>query len=98
MPFLGSLLGGLIEIAGTLAGRVLIALGFGFVSFTGIQTAIGYAENLIWSNMSGLPAAVLQLVGYMRIDDAISLVISAVAARLLLNGLTGGKLKRLVAT
>lgn len=98
MPFLGSLLGGLIQIAGTLAGRVLIALGIGVVSYSGIQVGLSYAENLIWTNMGALPSAVLQLVGYMRLDDAISLIISAVMARLTINGLTGGALKRWVTT
>jgi hypothetical protein len=37
MPFwIATILGGLVQIAGHLVGRVLISLGLGYVTFTGV--------------------------------------------------------------
>lgn len=42
MPaFLAALLGGLINIASTLTGRVLVALGLGVASYTGLAASLG---------------------------------------------------------
>lgn len=98
MPiFLTALLGGLINIAGTLAGRVLISLGFGFVTYTGVKVSLDYAASMIWSNLSALPPGYQSLLGALQVDTGISIVISAVLMRLTLNGLTSGTLKKLVA-
>ena len=98
MPlFLASLLGGLISIAGTLAGRALIAVGFGFVSYTGITTALTAFKNDVISHLGALSASTVNVLGMLKVDVAISILFSALAARLVLQGLTSGALKRLVA-
>ena len=98
MPlFLASLLGGLISVAGTLAGRALIALGFGMVSYTGITVALAAFKTDIISHFAGLSASTINVLGMLKVDVAISILFSALAARLVLQGLTSGALKRLVA-
>lgn len=98
MPaFVVMLLGGLVEIAGSLAGRVLLSLGFGFVTFTGTNTTISWAKSQALGALSGLSAQMLGLLAYMKVGEAISIVFSALLVRLLLQGLSaGGSISKLV--
>lgn len=97
MPlFIASLLGGLINIAGTIAGRVLLSLGFGAVTYTGISTALDFAKSQALGAISGMPAEAVQLMAFLKVGECISILSSAMLARLLLNGLTNGSITRLV--
>jgi hypothetical protein len=98
MPiFIASLLGGLAQAAGSIAGRVMLALGFGFVTYQGIDALLGWIQTQIFSNLNNLPPTLIQLIGILQIGTAINIIFSAVAVRLLLNGLTSGSFKKLVA-
>lgn len=91
MPlFIAALLGGLIEVAASLAGRVLIALSVGYVTYTGLSAGLSAVESLVWSNLSAASAQTLQVMGLMQIDTDLNIIFSAYAARLLLNGLSSG--------
>lgn len=100
MPaFVAMLLGGLIEICGSIAGRVLVSLGFGFVTYTGVSTTLTWLKAQAVAAATGLPADVLGLLAVMKVGEAISIVFSALLVRLLLNGLSaGGSISRLVRT
>jgi hypothetical protein len=93
-----ALLGGLLSLASTLAGRVLLSLGFGFVSYSGITASMSWLSNLIQSHLTALPSAILQIVGVLQIDVAIAILTSAVSARLVLRGMQNGVIKRLIAS
>lgn len=96
MPaFIAALLGGLINIAGSLVGRVLIALGMSVVTFTGLSTTLDWVKGQAVAALTGLPAEMLGLVGLLGVGEFISIIASALAARLLLNGLTDGSIKKL---
>lgn len=97
MPlFLAALLGGLVDIAGTLVGRVLVSLGIGYAVFSGVDTSLAFAKTYAVNSLQGLPAQALAVAGAMKIGVAISILVSALSARLVLNGMTGGALKRMV--
>jgi len=97
MPlFISALLGGLIQASATLVGRVLIALGIGFVTYTGLASLIQATQSSITSSINGVDPAVLQLLGVLEVDTAITMIFSAYAARMVLLGLTSGSLKRMV--
>ena len=98
MPWIISvLLGGLIQIVGSLVGRVIVALGFGFVEYVGVSAlfdqikadAQGFINTV---GASGLAA----WAGFFRIDVHLSIIISAVGVKVLLSALTGDKVRRLV--
>ena len=84
MPiFIAALLGGLIQAAGTLVGRVLLSLGFGYVSYTALDS------SLSWIKSSATPTA--------RKGDPINVDFEERAKRLLreamdANGLTVAEL------
>lgn len=97
MPlFIAALLGGLVNIAGTIAGRVLISLGFAAVTYTGLSTSLGWLKTQAVSALIGLPLQSVQLLAYMKVGESISIIFSALLVRQLLNGLAGDGIKRLV--
>jgi hypothetical protein len=97
MPiFIAALLGGLIQAAGTLVGRVLLSLGFGLVVYSGIDTGIDWIGAQLSSAATGLGAQAMATMGALRVGVICNILLSALSARLLLNGLTGGSIKRWV--
>jgi branched-subunit amino acid ABC-type transport system permease component len=97
MPiFIAALLGGLISAAGTLVGKVLISIGFGYVAYTGLSTSLDWIKDQIAGSMAGLPAQSMAVLSALNAGEGISILISAFGVRLLLDGLTNGSIKRLV--
>ncbi len=97
--FIAALLGGLIQAAGSLVGRVLISLGVGFVVFTGVDAALGSIKQQAMAALMSATAFGPQLsafVGVLQVGTVINILFSAWSARLVLAGLTGGTLKRMV--
>lgn len=97
MPSFVAAIGGmLINLVGTLVGRVLVALGVSVVTYTGINATLDGLKSQAISAFAALPPDVLSILSLMRVGQCISIVSSAIAARLLLNGLTGDTFKRWV--
>ena len=97
MPiFLASLIGALVDVAGTLVGRVLVSLGLGYATYSGIDTSIGWAKTQVLSAISGLPAASIQIAGMLHLGSVISIMASALLVRLTMQGLAGGTLKKMI--
>lgn len=80
MPLVMALLGGLATVAGSLVGRVLLALGIGFVTYQGVGTGIDWILAQIKTNMSAMPAEIVAFFAWLWVDKAISMVFSAYAA------------------
>lgn len=91
-----SLLGGLINIAGTLVGRVLIALGLSVVTYTGMDAALEWLKGMAVDYMAGFPTHMLGMLALLKVGTCISLAFSAMAARMVVQGLTSGSFKRWV--
>ncbi len=97
MPlFIAALLGALIQGAGTLVGRVLISLGIGYVTYTGIDLMLTTAKDQALSRLGGLGSTVVQLAGVLQVGTCINILASAFMARLLVKGLTDGKLTSMI--
>ena len=96
MPvFIAALIGGLAQAAASLVGRVLLAMGFGYVSYTGVNTTITWLTNQIMSNLQGLSSDVLQFVALTKVDKAVAIISAAFLVRAMLNGLTSDTVKKL---
>jgi tartrate dehydratase alpha subunit/fumarate hydratase class I-like protein len=65
-------------------GWVLIRLGVGLVSFAGFSTLLGVGMQAVKTNVAGLPASTVQLLGLCGFDRAISVVLSAYAVNVAL--------------
>lgn len=97
MPvFIAALLGALVQAAGTLVGKVLISLGIGYVAFTGVDASVEWARAFTMARISGLGGQTVAVASALKIGTCISILSSAILARLVLNGLTGGTIKRMV--
>lgn len=97
MPiFIASLLGGLVSAAGSLAGRVLISLGIGFVSYSGVTATLNYLVGLVHTNANSLPSTVLAALGLLQFDVVLGIFVAAATVRLTLNGLASGTVKKMV--
>jgi len=97
MPVFVAAIGGmLINLVGTLAGRVLIALGIGVVTYTGLSTSLDWLKGQALAAFGGMPAEAVQLAAFLQVGTCISIVTSAIAARALINGISGDSFKRWV--
>ncbi|MDP5008126.1 MAG: DUF2523 domain-containing protein [Glaciimonas sp.] len=93
--FIPALWGALATIMASLAWRVVIALGIGFVTYKGSDVALGLMKNSVISSFSGLPSDMINLLGFLWADKAMSVIFSAVAVSLIMRGL-GGSVKKMV--
>lgn len=87
--FIPALVGALGWAMASFAGRVFLALGFGTVTYTGITAGIGAIKSQVVSGITGMPAEVVSMVGYLWIDKALTVVFSATAAALTLKTVAG---------
>lgn len=93
MPVIGTLTAWLMSIAGSVAARVLLSLGFGLVSFAGLSTLINGMIADAQSNYSALPASVLQLAGLLGVPDALGIIAFGITTRVSMFALKQLRLK-----
>jgi hypothetical protein len=99
MPiFVAALVGGLAQAASHLVGRVLLALGVGFVAFTGLSAGVEAVQTQVLAGLSGLPSLAVQLIGVLQVGTCINILCSAMLARLTIRGLSSGVVKKMVQT
>lgn len=85
MPF--ALISALVASLVPLAKMVLKALGVGVVSYVGINLVLTEATDVIMVNMLGLPVEIQQILGLLKVDVAINIILSAITTKLTLNGI-----------
>jgi len=97
MPLIIAAIGGmLINLVGTMVGRVLIALGISVITYSGLSITLDWMKTQAVSALGGLPSEVIGMLSTMKVGVAISIVTSALLARQVLNGLTGDTMKKWV--
>ena len=97
MPvFIAALMGALIQIVGSLVGRVLVALGLSAVTYTGLCVTLNWLKSQAVTAALGLPADVVGMLSIMKVGTCISIIFSAMLARLVINGLSGDAVKKWV--
>lgn len=72
---------------------VLVGLGFGALTFIGLDAGMSALEGHVASTFTGMPAEIANIVALTRIDDAATVVMSAIAARVGFNVTTGALTK-----
>jgi hypothetical protein len=77
----------LSSIVGPLAAKVLTALGIGAVSYVGITALLSNVKSYLISQIGGSPPEVLAILGMLKADVAINIVLSAVTARAIISGM-----------
>jgi hypothetical protein len=79
-----------------LAGRVLLSLSIGFVTYKGVDVGINSIKQNVISSVGGLPAQAINLVAYLGFDKAMTIIFSAVTVSISMR-LLGGSIKRMIA-
>lgn len=92
------LLGGLVKIAPTLVGQILISLGIGVATYSGLSASIDWLKSNFISAAMGLPPEVIGMLGLMKVGSCVSMLFSAMVIRMTIQGLTGSTFKRWVKT
>lgn len=83
MPLIiAAILGGLLQIAASLVGRVLLSLALSFVVFSGINIGFDLLKTAVITNMQGMSSDLVQILAFLWVDKAVSLILSAYTAAL----------------
>lgn len=93
---LGPLAGLLISIVGSVVGRTLVALGMGYVTYQGFDTAFGWLFDQIKTNMSALDPQIVSFLAFLWVDKAIAMIMSAYTAAIFVRTLGGSGFTQLV--
>lgn len=97
MPiFIAALLGGLATAMGSMVGRVLIALGIGYVTYSGLNVLLDWIQSQIFSHLMGINSQVLGIIGVLQVGTSVNIIFSAIAARFIVGGITNGTVTRMV--
>lgn len=87
--------GALSGVLGSLVGQVLVALGIGYVSYSGIDTILTYGKSLILDNLNATGSSIIGLLGILKIGTAVNIMFSAVAAKMTIAGVKAGAVKHM---
>ncbi|HEY8606097.1 MAG TPA: DUF2523 domain-containing protein [Noviherbaspirillum sp.] len=80
--WIAALLGGLAAGAGSIVGRVLLALGIGYLTFSGVGNLGEWVLDQMKGALSGLPADALGFLAFLWVDKGITMIFSAWVAAL----------------
>ncbi len=81
--------GGLAIVLRHLVGRIVVMLGIQAVIVTGVTTGLNALKSSFLSAYGGLPAAIVQIFGLLRVDQAALVIFAAIAARVALKAVSG---------
>ena len=93
---IAAVIGALLQICASLVGRVLLALGISFVTYTGFDIGITALLNEIKTTFGGLPTEVLNVLAWLWLDKAIGLIFASFAAALVIKMAGGNTLTKMV--
>lgn len=85
--FWESLTAWILGVAAPIAGRILVYLGFYFVSYEGFFIAIAGIKSYVFASVqTGLPISVLQIMSLLGVDKGLNIIFSAFVAGAVLKG------------
>ena len=95
MPvFVALIWGAFLRVLPSITAQVLISLGISAVTYSGISLTLDFLKNEAIANAALLPADVIGMLATMKVGNAVSMVFSALVARMLVQGMVNGTFKR----
>jgi hypothetical protein len=79
-----------------MVGRVLIALGMSYVTYSGFDLGINWLLNQIKTDMSAMPSEVVSFLAWCWVDKAIGMIFSAYSAAMVVRLAGGTSITKLV--
>jgi len=90
MPyFIAALVGALGPMLMSVAGRVLVALGIGLVTYAAIDTGITAFKTQAFTYLAGAPATIVNILFMTKVDQAITIIFSAYLGTVAMRGISG---------
>ena len=83
--FWGSIATFVIGITSSIIGVIIRALGFGLVTYYGIDLVTDYGRDWVLNQFSGLPSDMLQILYLLKLDVGFKMVFAAMSAALVLK-------------
>lgn len=83
------LIAALTQVVGSLVGRILVALGIQYVTYSGFDLILSQIVDQAIS-FDGIPGAIAHYIGFFRITEVVSIITGAITARFTINGLRNG--------
>jgi hypothetical protein len=97
MPFLvSSLVGALVRAVGAFVANILLSLGIGFVTYQGIDLFISAMKSQFITSVNANGALFVSFMGVFQVGTAINMIASAYVARMVIAGISGGSLTKMV--
>lgn len=100
MNLVYKIFGFLLPAINTIVGRVLFALGFGYVQFVGLNLLIESTMQKITQNITSFSSSnigtILAWAGFFKIDIHLTIIISAIGVKVLLNSFNSNTITKLV--
>jgi hypothetical protein len=96
MPILLAIGGLLLSLVASVVGRVLLALGLSYVTYTGFDTGVQWLLDQVKQDISAMPSEVVSFLAWLWVDKAIGMVFSCYAASLAVKMAGSTKLTKLV--
>lgn len=78
----------LIGLVTPLVRRVLVALGIGLVTYTGLDYILSQVQSLVIASMGGMTGASAQVAAILGFQQSVGIILGALSARLALTQLT----------
>lgn len=78
---MGNLGAWLVSLAGPIVRRVLIALGVGVVSYSGLSLLVSAVKDRVLENLGGLSGSAYQVVAMSGAFEAVGILLGALSAR-----------------
>ena len=88
------IVGALITAASTIVGRVLIALGIGLVTYTGISASLNIFKSYFISYVGSAGYGLSGIAGVLKLDICLSMIIATGLAKMTIKGATNGSMIR----
>ena len=86
----------LLQIVGTLIGRIVTSLGVGVVTYTGVKVLLDSMQAEAVTSIIALGPEIAGMLSLLKVGTFISIIFSAFTTRLVIGGLTSDKLKKWV--
>lgn len=93
--FIPALMGALATAMASLIWRAILAIGIGFVTYTGITLGLNALKATVMAGISGAGSDVVGLLGFLWVDKGITIIFSAVAVSISMRAL-GGSVKKMI--
>ena len=71
----------LLSIVGSLAGRALLSVGIGMVSFAGLNILLSHVTDLVKSNYQSTAGVVLDILNLAGAGQAVGILIAALITK-----------------